>query len=72
VGYAPASAVASPAVAIANVRPARIPPGVLRRRAANQFVNHDAPQLAYTMRSYREYGSGRNVPVIKPWLPPPA
>jgi hypothetical protein len=68
-GYAPASSPTYPGVAV--IPPARqvLAPGAGRRYAANQAVNHIAPGLAYAIPSYREYGSGRNVPLAKPWLP---
>ena len=67
-GYAPASAPISPAVRPQYRRV--YPPGPLRRSAANLAVNHIAPGLSYAIPSYREYGTGRNVPLAKPWLPP--
>jgi len=67
-GYAPASAPVTPAV---RPFPRRVlPADGSRRRASNWAVNHIAPQLSYTIPAYREYGSGRNVPLAKPWLPP--
>jgi len=67
-GYAPASAGVRPAV-----RPApswgALPADGSRRRAANRFVNGNAPALSYTLPAYREYGTGRNIPLAKPWLP---
>lgn len=68
-GYAPASA-GTPVV----VRPAPswtpLPSGTMRRRAAHEFVNGNATQYSHALRSYREMGTGRNVPLAKPWLPP--
>jgi len=68
VGYAPASAPIVPAVTRATTR--IYPPGPARRRSANLAVNHIAPRLAYAIPAYREYGTGRDVPLAKPWLPP--
>jgi hypothetical protein len=68
VGYAPASAPIVPAVTPPLARV--YPPGPARRRAANLAVNHIAPRLAYAIPAYREYGTGRDVPLAKPWLPP--
>jgi hypothetical protein len=48
---------------------AQLPGDGSRRRAASLFVNRINPGLAYTQPAYREYGSGRNVPLAKPWLP---
>jgi hypothetical protein len=33
-------------------------------------VNDGAAQYLYALSSYREYGTGRNIPLKKPWLPP--
>lgn len=68
-GYAPASAPISPAVRPAQGRVA-LPADGSRRRAAGLFVNRDTPGLSYTAPAYREYGTGRPVPLAKPWLPP--
>jgi hypothetical protein len=70
VGYAPASA---PVPVVIRPAPRRVvlAPGPARRRAASEFVNHNAPQYSYALASYREFGSGRNIPLAKPWLAPP-
>ncbi len=67
-GYAPASAPRTPVVRTMPRRGA-IPADGSRRRAANLVVNGNAPELLYTLPAYREYGTGRNVPLAKPWLP---
>jgi hypothetical protein len=67
VGYAPASSSLYP-----TVRPgaqALLPSDGTRRRAASLFVNRYESGLSYTLPAYREYGSGRQVPLAKPWLP---
>jgi hypothetical protein len=72
-GYSPATAWTGYAPASAPVRPVVTPvypPGPARRRAANLAVNRIAPQFAYAIPAYREYGSARSVPLAKPWLPP--
>jgi len=73
-GYAPASAWAGYAPASSPVTPAvrlrALPADGSRRRAANRVVNGNAPQLSYTLPAYREFGTGRNIPLAKPWLPP--
>lgn len=66
-GYAPASSPYYPAPAVRA--PRTLPADGSRRRAAHVAVNNIAPQLAYALPAYREYGSGRNVPLAKPWLP---
>jgi len=67
-GYAPAS---SPIVPAVRPAPRRVlPADGSRRRAANSAVNHIAPQLSYTIPAHREYGTGRPIPLAKPWLPP--
>lgn len=68
-GYAPASTpnYSGPVVRAPESR--ILPPGASRRRAAHLAVNQIRPDLAYTLPAYREYGSGRRVPVPKPWLP---
>lgn len=70
VGYAPASA---PVAVVIRPAPRRVvlAPGPARRRAASEFVNHNAPQYSYALASYKEFGSGRNIPLAKPWLAPP-
>lgn len=67
-GYAPASAGGAPAVRM-QPRNFVYPYGPQRRWAANEAVNGNRPDLVYTLPSYREYGSGRQVPLSKPWLP---
>lgn len=70
-GYAPASA--GTGVVVRPVPGWTLPPaGTMRRRAAHEFVNGNAPSdYARALSSYREMGSGRRVPLAKPWLPPP-
>jgi hypothetical protein len=66
-GYAPASSPILPAV---RPQPLRAPaPNEPRRYAANLAVNHNAPQFISFIPWYREYGSGRRIPLSKPWLP---
>jgi hypothetical protein len=67
-GYAPASSTLPTTVRV-NPAGGLLPFDGSRRRAANRFVNGNAPQLSYTLPSYREFGSGRPVPLAKPWLP---
>jgi len=75
-GYAPSTAWSyySPPSST-TARPVRtaprrvLPADGSRRRAANRAVNRIAPELSYTIPAYREYGSGRNIPLAKPWLP---
>jgi hypothetical protein len=69
-GYAPASSPTFPGPAVRPPRRRVLPADGSRRRAANQAVNHIAPELSYTIPAYREMGTGRNVPLAKPWLPP--
>jgi hypothetical protein len=69
-GYAPASSPTYPAPAVRPPRRSAVPGDGSRRRLANQAVNRIAPELSYALPAYREYGSGRNVPLAKPWLPP--
>jgi hypothetical protein len=66
-GYAPASSPFVPAV-----RPPRLrapAPNEPHRYAANLAVNHNAPQFISFIPWYREYGTGRRIPLSKPWLP---
>ncbi len=67
-GYAPTASAYRPATAVATQAP--LPYGSARRQAASQFVNHVAPNLAYTESSYREHGTGRSQPLAKPFAPP--
>jgi hypothetical protein len=61
VGYTPASARLSP--------PVVLPSGYANRRAASMFVNRSTPRYASSLPAYSESGTGRHVPMIKPWLP---
>jgi hypothetical protein len=45
------------------------PPDEARRYAANLAVNHNQSQYTNLIPWYREYGTGRKVPLAKPWLP---
>jgi hypothetical protein len=66
-GYAPAS---SPFARAVRPQPRRAPvPDEWHRYAANEFVNGRAPGLSHTIAWYREYGTGRKIPLSKPWLP---
>lgn len=69
IGYAPASSPTYPNPAV-TPRPRVLPADGSRRRAASYAVNHIAPGLSYTLPAYREFGTGRNIPLAKPWLPP--
>jgi hypothetical protein len=66
--YAPASSPFLPAVAPPRRRV--LPMDASRRYAANLVVNGTAPDLIYTLPWYKEYGTGRDIPLSKPWLPP--
>jgi hypothetical protein len=68
--YAPASSPTYPNAAVTVRRQRILPADGSRRRAANQAVNHIAPELSYTVSAYREMGTGRPIPLAKPWLPP--
>lgn|GEM_PF-5491413 len=67
-GYAPASSSTYPNPA---VKPSRRTSSSTsdRQRAAHQAVHRIAPELSHAIPAYREYGSGRSVPLAKPWLP---
>ena len=69
VGYAPASAVNSPTIVVNAPRPVTLPNNGTRRQNASRFVNQYNPQYASASPAYIEYGSGRRVPMAKPWLP---
>jgi hypothetical protein len=69
IGYAPASSPTYPNPAV-RPRSRVLPADGSRRRAASYAVNHIAPELSYTLPAYREFGTGRNIPLAKPWLPP--
>jgi hypothetical protein len=67
-GYAPASSAFSPAVRV-GPQQGTLSANGSRRRAATLFVDRNRPDLAYTLPAYKEYGTGRQVPLAKPWLP---
>jgi hypothetical protein len=70
VAYAPASSPTFPSSPV-TVRPRRLraSDGSLQR-AANAAVNRGASQYVFLTSVYREFGTGRRIPLAKPWLPP--